>query len=738
MLGYSPAQARAERKWEEKFRALPDAANLRESMRLLAAHPHPLGSARDKTNAAWILARFKEWGWDAHIETFDVLFASPKERILEMIAPNRFTARLAEPPIAGDATAPLTDEVLPPYNAYSADGDVTGPLVYVNDGGPRDYEELERMGVSVKGAVVIARYGRGWRGIKPKLAAEHGAIGCVIYSDPRDDGFSQGETYPDGPWRPKDGVQRGSVLETLYEGDPLTPGVAATPGAKRLALSDVKVLTKIPTLPISYADAEPLLAALRGPVGPEEWRGGLGITYHIGPGPARVHLKVVSNWERKPLFDVIARMPGTTDADQWILRGNHHDAWVDGAADPVSGLSALLEEARALGELSRQGWRPRRTLFYCAWDGEEEGLFGSTEWAELHERDLEAHAAVYVNSDSNARGYLRASGSPTLERLVNDVARAVDDPETNLSVWKREQLRRIRHSGSARDREEARTREDWSIGALGSGSDYTTFLDHLGVACANLGFGGEGGPGGVYHSAYDDFAWYTRFADTDFAYGKALAQTAGSMILRLADAPMLPLDFSGFADTVRRWVGEVKKLAADRHDEILETNRQIEEGAYAATSDPRQPATAPAAQAPPPPIDLGPLEQAAQAVSDAAQTWFEAVQALGNADAPESAPASWRDVDALLIRSERVLTDPAGLPGRPYFRHLLYAPGIYTGYGVKTLPGPREALEQGNWKEAQTEAARAAQALEREARLIEDIARRLERSAGRAAPRPEN
>jgi N-acetylated-alpha-linked acidic dipeptidase len=471
---FSADSTRTERDIENKFRALPDRSNLREYMQRLSAHPHHVGSPYDKDNAEWMLAKFKEWGWDAKIENYDVLFPTPKERALELTEPGHFTAKLQEPPVAGDPTSSQQDEQLPSYNAYSIDGDVTAPLVYVNYGAPDDYKELERLGVSVKGAIVIARYGATWRGIKPKLAAEHGAVGCIIYSDPRDDGYFQGQTYPAGPFRSSDGVQRGSVMDMpVYPGDPLTPGVGATKNAKRLKLSEVTTLTKIPTLPISYGDAQPLLAAITGPVAPENWRGALPITYRVGPGAAKVHLKVSFNWDTKTLYDVIARIPGSTYPDEWIIRGNHHDAWVNGAEDPIAGTVALLEEARGLGTLVRQGWRPKRTIVYCVWDGEEEALLGSTEWAEDHAEELERKAAVYINTDGNGRGFLNVSGSHTLEKFINGVARDVKDPETGLTIWKRLQLRRIeRASASAttslqQDRQEARQRPDLRIGALG-------------------------------------------------------------------------------------------------------------------------------------------------------------------------------------------------------------------------------------------------------------------------------
>jgi N-acetylated-alpha-linked acidic dipeptidase len=385
----------AEGGWDDKFRGLPDPARIRETMRRLSARPHHVGSPYDKENAEWLLAQFRSFGWDARMETFDVLFPTPKTRLLEMTAPTRFTAKLEEPPVPADPTSNQKAEQLPTYNAYSIDGDVTGPLVYVNYGRPVDYEALERRGVSVKGAVVIARYGQSWRGIKPKVAAEHGAIGCLIYSDPRDDGYAVGDAYPKGPMRNADGVQRGSVADMpVHPGDPLTPGVGATADAKRLDIKDAMTLTKIPVLPISYGDAQPLLAALGGPLVPADWRGGLPLTYHIGPGPATVHLNVAFSWDIKPLYNVIARLEGSTYPDEWVIRGNHHDAWVNGAYDPVSGMATELEEARALGALLGQGWKPKRTIIYAAWDGEEEGLLGSTEWVEHHAAELERHAVA--------------------------------------------------------------------------------------------------------------------------------------------------------------------------------------------------------------------------------------------------------------------------------------------------------------------------------------------------------
>ena len=721
-----PAAAKAQAQdWESRFRSIPNQENLREYMKRLSARPHHLGSPYDKENAEWILAKFKEFGFDAKIEAFDVLFPTPKERAVELLEPVRFSATLREPAENIDPTSGQMDEQLPTYNAYSIDGDVTGPLVYVNYGIPEDYERLERLGISVKGAIVIARYGASWRGIKPKLAGEKGAIGCIIYSDPREDGYFQGDVFPEGAYRNKDGVQRGSVMDMpLYPGDPLTPGIGATEKAKRLALKDVKTFTKIPVLPISYSDAQPLLAALKGPVAPEAWRGSLPITYHIGPGPAKVRLNVKSNWDIKKIYNVIATIRGRQYPDEWIIRGNHHDAWVNGAQDPVSGMGAVLEEARAFGALMKEGWRPKRTIVYCVWDAEEQGLLGSTEWAEAHADELKQKAVLYINTDSNGRGYLGASGSHSLEKYINGVAQDIVDPEKNISVWKRSQLARIANARSPEDRREIRSKADLRIGALGSGSDYTVFIDHLGVASLNLGYGGEDG-GGIYHSIYDDFYWYTNFSDTDFSYGRALAQTGGTAVLRIADAGLLPFEFTNFAETVKRYLDELKKLLKSKQDEIAERNRQLEEGVFSATADPKEAFVSPTREEVPPHLNFAPLENALENLTRRAERYSKAAAGVKTSGKAPSA-STLLSVNKKLIQSERLLTDQKGLPGRDWFRHLIYAPGFYTGYGVKTIPGVREAIEQKKWIEAESEIVRVAGILEQEARLIESAATELE------------
>jgi N-acetylated-alpha-linked acidic dipeptidase len=726
LYGYSAESSRAERQWEEKLRAIPSPENLRAYMQRLSARPHNVGSPYDKDNAEWIASKFKEFGLDTHIETFSVLYPTPKERLVELVEGGpHFTAKLQEPPVPEDPTSGQTNEQLPTYNAYSIDGDVTAPLVYVNYGLPEDYEVLDRRGISVKGAIIIARYGHSWRGIKPQVGAEHGAIGCIIYSDPRDDGYGGGEVFPKGAYRPRDGVQRGSVQDSsVFMGDPLTPGVGATADAKRLAIKDAQSLTKIPVLPISYGDAQPLLEAISGPVAPRNWQGGLPITYRLGPGAAKVHLKVFSNWDIKPLYDVIGKIPGSTNPDEWVIRGNHHDAWVNGAEDPLSGMVAVMEEARALGEMVKQGWKPKRTIIYCAWDGEEPGLLGSTEWVETHVEELRKHAVVYINSDSNSRGYFELEGSHTLEHFINDVARDVQDPETKLSIWKRSQLQEIEDAKTPEAQNEVRNRHDLRLDMLGGGSDHAPFINFAGVASLGIGFGGEDG-GGIYHSIYDDFYWYTHFSDTNFVYGRALAQAGGTSIMRMADADLLPLQFTDFADDVKMYVTEVKKFAVEQREEIRRENQEIAEGIYEATSDPKLTWVTPKPEEMPPHINFAPLDNAVESVERSSAEYQKALERLNANGGAALASSSLAEVNALLIQSEHKLTTSEGLPGRFWYKHELYAPGVYTGYAAKAIPAVREALEQKKWQQAEDAAARVAKVLQNESQLIAEATAKL-------------
>lgn len=726
LYGYSAESSRVERQWEEKLRAIPSPDNLRDYMKRLSARPHNVGSPYDKDNAEWIASKFKEFGLETQIETFSVLFPTPKERLVELVDGGpHFTAKLQEPVVPEDPTSNQTAEQLPTYNAYSIDGDVTAPLVYVNYGLPEDYDILDRLGISVKGAIIIARYGHSWRGIKPQVGAEHGAIGCIIYSDPRDDGYAGGGVFPKGPYRPSEGVQRGSVQDsTVYMGDPLTPGVGATADAKRIPVAESKSLTKIPVLPISYGDAQPLLAAITGRVAPRNWQGGLPITYHIGPGAAKVHLKMFSNWQMEPLYDVIGKIPGSTIPDEWVIRGNHHDAWVNGAEDPLSGAVAVMEEARAIGELLKQGWKPKRTIIYCAWDGEEPGLLGSSEWVETHADDLRKHAVVYINSDSNSRGYFSLEGSHSLEHFINDVARDVQDPETKLSVWKRDQLKEIEEAKTPEALRELRSRHDLRLEMLGGGSDHAPFINFAGIASLGIGFGGEDG-GGIYHSIYDDFYWYTHFSDKDFVYGRALAQAGSTSVVRMADADLLPFQFSDFADDVKMYVREVEKFADKQREEIQENNQKLTEGMYEATADPRYTWVTPKKEEVPPHLNFAPLDNAVESLERSSAEYQKALDRVSANGGAALASASLKEVNEMLIQCEHKLTTPEGLPGRFWYKHELYAPGVYTGYAAKAIPAVREGLEQKNWKQAEESAARVAKVLESEAQHISATAVKL-------------
>ncbi len=728
IIGFSPESTKRQRALEQQFDLVLKKENLREWMQRMTAKPHHLGSPYGKEVAEFIASQFRSWGYETAIEPFDVLFPTPTTRLLEMTAPERFVATLREPELKEDSTSKIIENQLPTFHAYSVDGDVSGELVYVNYGIPKDYEVLAERGIDVKGRIVIARYGGSWRGIKPKVAAEHGAVGCIIYSDPRDDGYFQGEVYPKGAWRNEHGAQRGSVADiALYQGDPLTPGVGATKEAKRLPIKEATTLTKIPVLPVSYADALPFLRALTGAVAPEDWRGALPITYHIGPGAATVRLKLEFDWKLATTYNVIAKLRGADLADQWVIRGNHHDAWNFGADDPISGQVALMEEARGVAQLVRTGWRPRRTIVYAAWDGEEQGLLGSTEWAETHADVLRKNVVAYINSDSNARGFLNVAGSHTLEQFINGVARDVIDPQKKIPVLERARAARI-VNGSAEVRSEARQRRDLRIDALGAGSDYSPFLQHLGIASLNLGYSGEDG-GGSYHSIYDSFDHYTRFGDPTFEYGIALAQTAGRAVLRLANADLLPFDFGRLSETVGQYLKEVTKLADDLRQQTVEKNQQIQEGSLQAFFDPKHPYVLPELRPVVPHLNLAPLQNAVTRLDESAKRFAEAMQQLqqGGRDLPH---ATRQALDKFLIGSERALTRETGLPRRPWFKHMIYAPGFYTGYGVKTLPGVREAIEQQNWQEAETQTGIVAETLETLAREIDEAGALVKGSAG--------
>lgn len=683
ILGFTPENAKKQQALEKEFEAKLSSENLDEWMQYMSAKPHWVGTEYGEELAKWMQKQFKSWGYDAKIETYHVLFPYPKTRILEMTGPTTYKAKLTAVPVEGDEFTAQGDALLPSYNAFSTDGDVEAELVFVNYGIPKDYEELEKLGVDVKGKIVIAKYQGSWRGIKPKLAAEKGAIGCIIYSDPQDDGYVQGDVYPKGAFKNKTGVQRGSVMDMpTHPGDVLTPGYGATKDAKRLDRKDAPTITKIPVLPISYEDAEPLLAALEGPVAPEHWKGGLPITYHIGPGPAKVHLKLEFDWQLKPAHNVIATMKGTDYPDQWVMRGNHHDAWVHGANDPISGMVALMEEARAVGELAKKGQKPKRTLVYCGWDAEEPGLIGSTEWVEDHKKEVQEKVVAYINTDGNGRGFLGAGGSHSLQAMVAEVAGAVTDPQKGVSIKERRSAVNMLNGGN----------EDFELYALGSGSDYTPFIQHAGIASLNLGFGGEN-EGGEYHTIYDTYPHYKRFKDPEFAYGVALANTAGRITLRLANADVLPFEFNQWHKTVSGYLDEIMKSTEDMRAAVEKHNNMVDKNVFELAADPKKPFVKPEKKDPVPYIDFTPLQNELAALKIS-------IEGL-NSDVSKLSKAQRDAMNAKLMKAEQALTYETGLPRRSWYKHQIYAPGFYTGYGVKTLPSVREAVEQKDWKEAQ-------------------------------------
>jgi N-acetylated-alpha-linked acidic dipeptidase len=695
IMGFTDANAAMQTGWEKQFDAQLKASNQDEYMKFLTSHPHHVGSPQDKANAVYMANLFKQWGYQVEIASYDVLFPTPKLRMLELTGSNPYKAKLEEPALAADKTSAQKAEQLPPYNAYSADGDVTAELVFVNRGVPADYEELARRGIDVKGKIVIAKYGGSWRGIKPKVAAEHGAIGCIIYSDPADDGYAIGDTYPEGGYRPKNGVQRGSVMDMpVYPGDPLTPDIGATRDAKRLDRKDAITILKIPVLPISWEDALPLLQSLKGEVVPAAWRGGLAITYHVGPSIDKVHLKLAFNWDLKPLYDVIAKMPGSLLPDEWVIAGNHHDGWVNGAEDPISGMVAELEEARAIGELVKKGFRPARTIVFCAWDGEEPSLLGSTEWVEDHQQELVQKAVAYINTDGNGRGFVGAGGSHILEPFFNEIIETITDPETGVSLKERKYAAAVVNADKA-----ARTKllgnKNMKLDALGAGSDWGGFLQHLGIASINIGFGGEN-EGGQYHSIYDSYDHFTRFIDPGFQYGIALSKTTGRTMLRLANADILPVDFNCFYKTLTDYTIEIKALLDKTRTETEDETKMLKEKLFNLAKDPKKIYAPPPAKEMVPFLNFSSLDNALAALKIASEA-FRNLYAKG-VQLPTGAQTQ---LNAVLYKAERSLLQQKGLPRREWYRHQVYAPGFYTGYGVKTMPGIREAVEQGFWKEAQ-------------------------------------
>ncbi|HEX8678259.1 MAG TPA: transferrin receptor-like dimerization domain-containing protein [Segetibacter sp.] len=711
--GFTTVNAVTQKQIESSFDKQLSAENIGATIKTFSAKPHNIGSAGSKEYATLIAGKLKGYGFDTKIETYSVLFPTPVTRVLEMTSPTSYKALLKEPALKEDETSGQKGQ-LPIYNAWSADGDVTGELVFVNYGVPQDYEELAKMGIDVKGKIVIAKYGHSWRGIKPKVAQEHGAVGCIIYSDPKEDGYFQGDVYPKGAFKNEFGAQRGSVMDiVIYPGDPLTPGEGATQNAKRIASHyEAPNLLKIPVLPISYHDAQPLLSALDGPVAPADWRGALPITYHVGPGKTKVHLKLSFDWKMVPCYNVVGMIKGLQYPDEWVIRGNHHDAWVNGAGDPVSGLAALLEEAKSVGELLKTGWKPLRSLVYCAWDGEEPGMLGSTEWVEDHAAELQQKCVVYINSDGNGRGFLAAGGSHALTKMMDEVAKNVTDPQTKVSVFSRLKADDIIKASSVKAKKDELAKTSWELNALGSGSDYSPFLQHLGIPSLSMAFGGED-EAGEYHSIYDSYDLYRRFKDPDFKYGIALAQTAGHATLRMVNATVLPFDFTDLYKAINGYANELITITDNLRESTAIENKLLAQNKYTLAADPAKTFIAPKPKEEVPYIDFSPLQNALVSLEKSTDSLSGLIKKT------DSTKSNYEGLNKKLYQAEQQLLLQNGLPRRNWYKHAIYAPGFYTGYGVKTLPGIREAIEQRNWKEAQEQITIAAEAISRLAAYLD-------------------
>ncbi len=716
VLGFDEASSDKQRAIESRLDDSIDKNEMDQWLRRMSAKPHHVGSPASKENAEFIASLFESWGYDVEIAEYEILLPTPRVREVELLAPTQFSAMLTEDSLAEDPSTSVREDLLPPYNAFSVDGEVEGELVFVNYGMPADYEILDRYGISVEGKIAIAKYGRSWRGIKPKLAGEKGAIGTIIYSDPIDDGYGAGDVYPKGPFKHESGVQRGSVMDMpTYPGDVLTPGVGATRNAKRLKQEDAITITKIPVLPMSYKDALPLLSAMDGEVVPPDWRGALPITYHFGPGPARVRMKAEFDWNRVTAYNVIARLEGSEFPDEWVIRGNHHDGWNHGAADPLSGMITMLAEAKAVAMLAKSGERPRRTVIYAAWDAEEPGLIGSTEWAEHHAEDLKKHAVAYLNTDGTSRGFIGIGGSHVLERFFNQIIEEVKDPRSEITLKQRLQAGLKIYGETEQEKTDAAERADIRIYPMGSGSDYTPFLQHLGIASANLGFGGEAS-GGSYHTLYDTYEHFTTWNDPGLTYSATLPKVTGRATLRLANAQRLPFEFTGFADNIALYVSELEELAVTMRDETAKNNELIDSGAYAAALDPDKSFGAPVRHDPVPHFGFAPLKNALERLQTAAIAFDTAA---------ETSTVTSEEINNLLYTSERLLTRDEGLEGRTWYKHHIYAPGFYTGYGVKTIPGVREAIEQREYEKVGPQVEIAAGVLNAMAERIEQVTKAI-------------
>jgi len=688
LRGFSEAASAAALAREREFQAMPDPKIAEADFDVMTAEPHHTGSPYEIKLADYVADRFKAFGLEVSRDEYSVLLPWPGERRLDLVGPEPLKLQVEEEKIRGDQWADKPG-ILPAYNAYSPSGDVTGDIVYVNFGVPGDYETLAKLGIDVKGKIVLARYGGSWRGIKPKVAAEHGAIACLIYSDPHEDGYFQGDVYPDGPFRGWGMIQRGSVMDMpRYPGDPSTPDRPSKPGVERIPMDQIKTFSPIPVQPLSYRDGVEILKRLGGPVAPEAWRGALPITYHLGPGPAKIHMRVRMDYAQRRLINVIGRIAGREAPDEWVIVGSHRDAWTFGASDSVSGHVSMMSVARAFGEMMKAGWRPRRTLLFVSWDGEEQGLLGSTEWVEDYANELRARTAVYVNRDAGAGG-INFSGSAvhSLTPFVHELAQSIRPAGESKNLYDAWLARARADAPKQEGKTPAEIVKEPPVGALGSGSDYTAFLDHVGIASLDMGLSAKGGDG-TYHSTYDNPTWFKKYIDPGFKHSVLAAQVTGTALLRLADAEVLPFDYEAYGK------------------QILEYIQEIEEQATKASADGAKT------------IDFGELRASAEAFASAGAQLRQKVDETLAAAPSDARLAGIRDINRRLMMAERDLIEPSGLPDRPWYRHVIYAPGLYTGYGVKTIPGVREAVDAGNYPRAAEQAKSVVRALRRAANTL--------------------
>jgi len=680
--GFFADSSATQRRWEEQFRAVPAPKSAREHLRRLTLEPHIAGTKEDYATAIYVRDQLKSYGLNAELKEYDVWLPYPNTpSIVELITNRTQRLSVTEAVVPGDPTS-SNPKITPLFNGYSASGDVTGPLVYANYGLPGDYEDLKKMGVDVTGKIVIVRYGNSFRGVKAKVAQDHGAIGCIIYSDPADDGYMQGDVYPKGPWRPVASGQRGSVQYLFdYPGDPLTPGKPSIAGVPRLKPEEATDLTKIPVQPIAYDVARTLISPLRGPVRPKGFQGGLPLAYHVGgTTDVKVRLKTDMDYKQRTIWDVVARIDGSQDKDRWVVLGNHRDAWVFGAVDPNSGTASMLEVGRGYGELLKKGWSPKRTIILCSWDAEEYGLIGSTEWAEENADELREKAVAYLNVDvAVSGGNFGAYSVPSLWKLIRDVTRDVKDPKTGKSIYQQWQdhAKENRPTNDTADKSEAR------IEALGSGSDYTPFLQHLGVPSTDMGFNGDYG---VYHSAYDSFYWMDHFGDPGFVYHAATAQLWGTLAMRLADADALPFDYTDYATQIRDFFTEALKLAKQHKLEASLNTQSFLDTVDAFTKE---------------------------------ATRIEALRRKAIAENANS--VRLRSINDLLIHIEREFTDERGLRGRSWYKHQIYAPGVYTGYAAQPLTDFRQAIDDRNSTNAKESLERIAEAIKRATNKLKTV-----------------